>query len=248
VTRDHKHRVCAMLLLCIKRKLYLYNTVRKVHLTGICHFFPNNTLYMMTHLKSVTLVICIALHTFTLYAQSKEFNLSLSKQIDSLANVDQSVLTMENPDSAAWEFQRIIRSNFPIIKNIADKFGFPGYELVGKESSNNYWMLVQHSDFDVPFQKRLLELMKQKVDKKDASGQNYAYLIDRININEGKKQIYGTQVMMGENGTKLKPCINTRNLDRRRRSVGLESIVQYLKRCDEMFYEMNKDKAKASEN
>lgn len=202
----------------------------------------------MTHLKFATLLICIALHTFTINAQSKEYNLYLSKQIDSLANADQSVLAISNPDSAVKEFQKIIRLNFPIIKNIADRFGFPGYELVGKESSNNYWMLVQHSDFDVPFQKRMLELMKHKVDKKDASGQNYAYLIDRININEGKKQIYGTQVLMGESGTKLKPCIDTLNLDKRRRSVGLESILNYLKRCDEMFYEMNKDKTKASEN
>ncbi len=174
--------------------------------------------------------------------QTEKLNITLSKQIDSLRDEDQSPLQLKNADSAERAFKRIIRTNFPLVKNIADTYGFPGYDLVGKESSNNYWMLVQHSDFDVLFQKRVLDLMKIQVDKKNASGQNYAYLIDRININEGKQQIYGTQVNMGQSGTKIKPCADTLNLDTRRLSVGLPPIKEYLKKCDDMFYEMNKDR------
>ena len=202
----------------------------------------------MTQLKVAALFFCFAVMTFTTFGQRKKFNAALSKQIDSLRNADQSPLKMKNAHSAAKEFQKIIRSNFPIIKSIADKYQFPGYDLVGKESSNNYWMLVQHSDFDVAFQKRMLKLMKLKVDKKNASGQNYAYLIDRINLNEGKEQIYGTQIIMGEGGTKLKSCIDTLNLDKRRLSVGLTPIKEYLKQCDEIFYELNKDRIKPVEN
>jgi len=202
----------------------------------------------MTHLKIPTLFFYFFVLTFTTFGQSKKFNATLSKQIDSLKNADQSPMKMKNSDSAAKEFQKIIRSNFSVIKDIANKYQFPGYDLVGKESSNNYWMLVQHSDFDVVFQKRMLKLMKLKVDKKNASGQNYAYLIDRINLNEGKEQVYGTQIIMGEGGTKLKPCIDTFNLDKRRLSVGLKPIKEYLQQCDEMFYEMNKDRVKPIEN
>jgi hypothetical protein len=182
------------------------------------------------------------------YGQNKKFNLTLSKQIDSLAKEDQSALTIQNSENAAAHFQKVIRSSFPLVKKIAEKHGFPGYDLVGKESSNNYWMLVQHSDFDLPFQKKILKLMKLEVDKKNASGQNYAYLIDRININEGKPQIYGTQVNMGENGTKIKTCSDTLNLDKRRLSVGLKPIKDYLKQCDDMFFEMNKDRIKTKDN
>ena len=202
----------------------------------------------MTHLKTRILFFCFACMAFATYGQSKKLNPTLAKQIDSLRNADQSPLTIKNTDSAAKEFQKIIRSNFPVIKNIADKYGFPGYDLVGKESSNNYWLLVQHSDFNVPFQKRMLKLMKLKVDKKNASGQSYAYLIDRINLNEGKQQIYGTQIIMGEGGTKLKPCFDTLNLDKRRIAVGLSPIKEYLKQCDDIFYELNKDRIKSTEN
>lgn len=182
------------------------------------------------------------------FGQTKKLNNHLSRLIDSLKNADQSPLTIKNGDSAGKAFQKIIHSNFSAIKSIADIYGFPGYDLVGKESSENYWMLVQHSDFDVPFQKRALKLMKIQVDKKNASGQHYAFLIDRININEGKQQIYGTQVNMGENGTNIKPCTDTTNLDKRRLSVELTPIKDYLKKCDEMFYEMNKDRLKKHQN
>lgn len=198
----------------------------------------------MTALKVTALLLFFAVTTVTAVGQNKKFNASLSKHIDSLKEIDQSPLSIKNPDSAAKSFQIIIHSNFPLIKDIADKYGFPGYDLVGKESSNNYWLLVQHSDFNVPFQMRILKLMKPKVDKKNASGQNYAYLIDRINLNRGKPQVYGTQIIMGENGTTLKPCIDTVHLDRRRLSVGLKPEKEYLKQCDEMFYEMNKGRQK----
>jgi hypothetical protein len=119
-------------------------------------------------MKSLKISTCIFLWLLTVstFGQHKKFNLALSKQIDSLKNADQSPITIKNADSAEKAFKRIIRTNFPIIKSIADRYGFPGYDLVGKHSSDNYWLLIQHSDFDVLFQKRLLQLMKVQVDKK----------------------------------------------------------------------------------
>jgi len=122
----------------------------------------------MKNINIVTFFFCIILSTFTAFGQSKKFDSNLSKLIDSLKNEDQRPMTSK--DSAAILYQKVIRSNFLIIKSIAHKYGFPGYDLVGEESSNNYWMLVQHSDFDVPFQKRMLKLMKVEVDKKMLQG------------------------------------------------------------------------------
>ena len=65
----------------------------------------------MTQLKVAALFFCFAVMTFTTFGQRKKFNAALSKQIDSLRNADQSPLKMKNADSAAKEFQKIIRSN-----------------------------------------------------------------------------------------------------------------------------------------
>lgn len=114
-----------------------------------------------------------------------------------------------------------MRSNFPLAKKILNEHGFPGYKMVGKESSGNYFLFVQHSGFGVAFQKQVLPLMKAEIDKNNASGATYAYLVDRINLNEGMEQVYGTQVIMGQSGTRLKACMDTFNLDKRRLAVGL---------------------------
>lgn len=44
---------------------------------------------------------------------------------------------------------------------------------------------------------------------------------------------------MKRSGTKPKPCINTLNLDKRRKAVGLMPIKKYLQQCDETFEELN---------
>lgn len=203
----------------------------------------------MKLLNLIALSTTLFISTEMSIAQTTVLNKRLAQTIDSLKTADQAPATIQDSKEAEEAFKKVTRSNLPLVKSIARTHGFPGYDLVGKESSNNYWLLVQHSDFDISFQKQALELMRLQVEKKNASGQNYAYLIDRINLNEGKEQIYGTQVNMGERGTTLKPCVDTSNLDKRRLAVGLTPIKDYLKKCDDYFQETNKrrlNKAKAN--
>lgn len=202
----------------------------------------------MNRLNKIILTGIILIFTVVIsFGQNKKLNTDLVHTIDSLYKADQDCANIRPADSAAAKYQRVIRTNFPIIKSIIDKHGFPGYDLAGKEGSANYFLLVQHSDFNVDFQKRALKLMKKQVDKKNASGSTYAFLVDRVELNSGKKQIYGTQVQMGRSGTKLKPCIDTLNLDKRRKAVGLMPIKEYLQKCDEAFKEMNPTEMKKEE-
>jgi hypothetical protein len=182
----------------------------------------------------------LMLSSICCFSQEAQLNRKLSAEIDSLKIEDQKPATIPNGKDAEAAFKMVIRTNFPLIKNILDTYGFPGYDLVGKESSNNYWLLVQHSDFDLPFQKRALKLMEIQVKKRNASSNNYAYLVDRININEGRKQIYGTQIQMTDNGYRPKPLIDSLNVDERRKQVGLIPLSEYLTEANEAFNEMNK--------
>ncbi len=202
----------------------------------------------MKRLNKYFLTSFIILSTVVVsYGQNKKINTALVQIIDSLYKADQGCASIKPSDSAAAKYQRVIRTNFPLIQSILNNHGFPGYDLVGKEGSANYFLLVQHSDFDINFQKKALTFMKKQVDKKNASGSTYAFLVDRVELNSGNEQIYGTQVQMGRNGTKLKPCIDTLNLDKRRKAVGLMPIKEYLQQCDETFKEMNPTEMKKNE-
>ncbi|RZJ64856.1 MAG: hypothetical protein EOO45_17750 [Flavobacterium sp.] len=187
--------------------------------------------------RSVLYVLVLLLVPLSVFSQRK-FNPALSKTIDSLRAVDQAPSKLPKEQaSKAW--QEALRSNYPHLKAILHQYGFPGIREVGKESSHNYWLVIQHIDFDVEFQKEVLKEMKKQVDKKNASGEDYAFLIDRIEQNEKRPQIYGTQVNMGPAGTKLYATIDTINLDKRRRFVGLGPIAEYLKKCDEVYKALN---------
>jgi hypothetical protein len=182
----------------------------------------------------------VVLQTFRAVGQTTGtgVNQKLSSTIDSLYAADQNTARIKPADSAAAAYQRVIRTNFPTVKRILDMYGYPNYTLVGQESSHHYFLLVQHSDFDLSFQQQVLKIMRREVNNKNASGQQYAYLVDRIAINQGKPQVYGTQVLMSGN-TKIKPCVAPAKLNKRRKSVGLEPIEDYIKKCNALFYEMN---------
>jgi hypothetical protein len=66
------------------------------------------------------------------------------------------------------------------------------------------------------------------VDAGEASGQDYAYLTDRVLTGQGKKQIYGTQLSVIEGIIDVQPIEDPANVDKRRKVVGLKSMREYL--------------------
>ncbi len=132
------------------------------------------------------------------------------------------------------------------VERIFNRYGFPGFDKVGKDGSNHFWLLVQHSDKYPSFQKRVLKAMDKEVKKENANAGNYAYLYDRVEVNAGQKQLFGTQVTYEVNRTGraiLKNgLIDSVNVDKRRKEYGLEPLVEYLNSMTGMHYEMNKER------
>ena len=114
------------------------------------------------------------------------------------------------------------------MREIIAQFGWPGRSLVGAEGSVNAWLLVQHCG--LPFQEQCLPLLEQAVAKGDASAANYAYLLDRVRMFEGKPQVYGTQFMNG----KLYTLEDPTHVDERRKSVGLGPEAEYEKKLRDL--------------
>lgn len=101
------------------------------------------------------------------------------------------------------------------IKSIIKDYGYPTHKLIGKEGMEAFWLLVQHQDYDVKLQERCFKYC-------DFNSKNKAYLIDRVRANTERPQIYGTQFNA--------PIADEKNVDKRRKKVGLEPLEEYLKR------------------
>ena len=85
--------------------------------------------------------------------------------------------------------------------------------------------------------------MKSEVDKGNAKPSNYGLLVDRVMLNIGKQQVYGTQVDYNmETGQAFPRDLKDRaEVNKRKKSIGLEPIEEYLNGMSEMHFEMNKE-------
>lgn len=124
--------------------------------------------------------------------------------------------------------EEIDQKHLPCLKAIVKQFGWPGFQLIGTEGANQMWLLVQHCDSDIEFQKTCLFLLKEAADKGDASKEHVAYLTDRVLVNEGKPQIYGTQILIINGEAVPKPMEDPTHLDKRRKEMGLCPLADYL--------------------
>ncbi len=85
------------------------------------------------------------------------------------------------------KYSEVSKKNVALLKKIISEVGWPKES----EDSFNAWLIAQHADHDINFQIRCLGFMLDCEDEENQ--ENCRYLIDRILINLGEEQIYGTQ-------------------------------------------------------
>lgn len=137
--------------------------------------------------------------------------------------------------AAMKEGMKIDRANTARMKEIIAEFGWPGKSLVGGDASIAAWLLVQHADLDVPFQKQCLALMEQAVKDKEARAADFAYLTDRVLVADNQKQRYGSQLLPVNGKLTPQPIEDEEHVDKRRKEIGLEPLAEYVKTAEKFY-------------
>lgn len=161
---------------------------------------------------------------------------NIKKELSEMVEIDQKYAGIPfgsyttNTKKFFTDRDSINKVNKEKIDNYIKKYGFLGFDKVGEEGSNNFWLIVQHSDNFTDFQKRVLKMMKKEVDKNNANKPNYAYLFDRIRANAKQKQYFGTQCSYNKLGqaTPKYGLEDSINVDERRKKYELEPLKEYL--------------------
>ncbi|MFI7642264.1 DUF6624 domain-containing protein [Nonomuraea sp. NPDC049400] len=147
-------------------------------------------------------------------------------------NRDQEVRT-GIPRGATWtdeqiaEFDAVDARNAAFLKRVIARYGWPGRDLVGEEAAHAAWLLAQHADQDVAFQRECLPLLEKAAAAGQATWADYAYLVDRVCVAAGSPQVYGTQYGMRDGQLEFQPIEDLDHLDERRARVGLEPHAEY---------------------
>ena len=110
---------------------------------------------------------------------------------------------------------------------ILDKQGWLGADVIGEEGNYTLFLVIQHSPVET--QEKYLPMMRQAVKNGNAAAGSLALLEDRVLLRQGKKQIYGSQIITDPNTGKdtLYPIEDFPNVDKRRAAVGLQPLEEY---------------------
>jgi hypothetical protein len=165
----------------------------------------------------------------------QDARMAVIEEMKKSGNTDAATQKKNGMPPGFKKLQEIDRKNSARMKEIVDKYGWPGKSLVGKDGANTAWLLVQHADGDRDFQRKCLDLMKAALAKGEVSGQDVAYLTDRVLVGEHKKQLYGTQSTITNGKVKFQPIEDEANVDKRRAEVGLPPLAEYRKLIEQMY-------------
>jgi hypothetical protein len=129
------------------------------------------------------------------------------------------------PNNLAAYLNQVDQNNYKQFKKIVVANDFLGLD---DASIEHLWLLSQHADREPKFQKKMLSIFEKIAAKKIRNRKYYAYLYDRVQINQNCAQRYGTQgKCIGHRQWQPFLIENLARLNQRRVKVGLGKFAFY---------------------
>lgn len=114
--------------------------------------------------------------------------------------------------------------------------GFPDAAQIGRDGVEDFWLLAQHAASDAPFMAEVLKQAEPLMLKGDLPHRDFALMVDRVRLQQGKPQVYGSQTSVKDGHFVLKPLEDPAHVDQRRASMGLMPEAEYLKMGERMLH------------
>jgi hypothetical protein len=178
---------------------------------------------------------------YTLNFQQAYSQYILDRQVEQIARA--VVLMGQKVENSGGKLDiKTYQGYINILKQYVSQFGWLKRTLVGDLASHYAWLIVQHADFDSVFQKQILQTML-KLPANEIRLSEVAFLADRILVNAGKSQVYGTQFSIDASGNIVPfPIADMPALEERRAKLGLEPLTDYLEKMMQLYSKRRKVK------
>lgn len=113
------------------------------------------------------------------------------------------------------------------LQTLLTRYGFPRISVVGHDGAAAAFDVIRHAP--VAAQASLLDAAQDAALHGEWDGAWYAQLYDRVQIDVGALQRYGTQFMVGADGVwTLAPLEDAAQVDSRRAALGMHPLQEYL--------------------
>ncbi|MCX2743502.1 hypothetical protein OO013_06475 [Mangrovivirga sp. M17] len=171
----------------------------------------------------------------------KDFDKELQAQLERIYVEDQTLRHLLNPakekfgkdsDNMGYLWKLINKEDERLLDevvSIIDEHGWVGRSEVGGKANTALWLVIQHAPLEV--QEKYIPLLEESVKKGESSGSHLALLVDRIEMRNGRPQIYGSQITTNpETGEQVvHELADPQNVNKRRAEVGLGPLEEYAK-------------------
>ncbi len=149
----------------------------------------------------------------------------LREQIEQIFKADQAVRAKDGFDMD--RMSQTDGEHRAALEAIFVKYGVPTYRMVGTQAAADFITMVQHQSPE--FRRRVLPKLKANVDAGQADPGSYAMVFDRLQTDEGKKQVYGENLTCDLEHRKLHIGLieDEDNVDKRRAAIGLMRLALY---------------------
>jgi hypothetical protein len=173
----------------------------------------------------------------TLYSKVKQQLLAIEASTAKNANkLNQEIQKYGLNSDAVLSLKQEIKSddsmNLEKVKKMIQKYGWLGYDEIGNDCNFILFNTIQKADLQT--QVAYFPIVKAAVKNKKALKVHEVYLQDRIYLNQGRRQIYGSQVLLDPETEKyfVLPLEEPESVDKRRAEVGLQPMADYINKWD----------------
>jgi VWFA-related protein len=214
---------------------------------------------MTTISRLIFLVIVASLPALPLFAQTKclspeeakvmldqfdsarpvTFNKKLQEELVKIASKSEkrlfdSVEEARPKDSTQNRVNEGRQQDSARLCQILKEFGWPSVALVGKEGVAATLFLVRNSR-EPQLQVALLPVMIAAVKKGEFEKAVIARMVDRVRVDAGMKQLFGTQVKVSDGFLVLDPIEAEAQVDDRRKQFGMPPLAGYLRLLERQY-------------
>lgn len=140
-------------------------------------------------------------------------------------------LPPEEEAALVEEIHAIDAANVAFLERLLDA-GWVTESQHGEAASRAAWLLAQHADAEPELQQRVLARLERLLAEGEVAPRHVAYLHDRLAVNAGEAQRYGTQGTCAPEGWSPASLEDPEAVDRLRAELGLAPLAVYARGFD----------------
>jgi len=122
--------------------------------------------------------------------------------------------------------EEVHRRNAARLRELIARYNWPTEDVAGKDGAESAWFVAQHAVGEPHFQREALRLLQACAESAVVPRWHAAYLEDRVAMQEGRPQRFGTQWMDDPRDGRVRPwtLADPTNVNELRRQVGLTPL------------------------